>query len=280
MRTVYYIIILLIFSQALAAQEDSIVQRLIMIGDAGQLKNDRNPELELVARLYSMKDSNTTVIYLGDNIYPVGLPEPGSANYETSKKVLDLQIDLLKDKAAKGVIIPGNHDWMKGGPYGKDQLRYQELHVKARQLSNMMFAPGSGCPGPVEIPLNESVVMIVVDSQWWLQKENRPGETSDCECKTEDEVVIQLKDMLYRNRSKLVIYAAHHPFKSYGPHGGYFTWKQHLFPLTELNDNLYIPLPVLGSIYAFGRGGLGNIQDLKNPEYKDYTNRIDQVLSD
>jgi hypothetical protein len=280
MRNFCTIIIFLFFGQAAMGQEDSIVQRLIMIGDAGQLKNDRHPELELVARLFSLQDSNTAVIYLGDNIYPVGLPEPGSANYATRKKILDLQIDLIKDKGAKGIMIPGNHDWMKGSPQGPAQLRYQELHVKGRQLANMMFIPGSGCPGPVEIPLNESVVMIVVDSQWWLQRKNRPGETSDCECKTEDEVVIQLKDLLYRNRNKLVIYAAHHPFKSYGEHGGYFTWKQHLFPLTELSDNLYIPLPILGSIYAFGRGGFGNIQDLKNPEYKDYTNRIDQVLSD
>jgi hypothetical protein len=279
MRNFCSIIILLFSSLGALAQEDSIVQRLIMIGDAGQLENGRHPELELIARLFSLKDSNTAVIYLGDNIYPLGLPEPGSANYELKKKILDLQIDLLNGKAAKGIMIPGNHDWMKGGRHGLDQVGYQEFYVKGRQMPNMIFTPESGCPGPVEIPLNESVVMIVVDSQWWLQRENRPGETSDCECKTEDEVVIQLKDMLYRNRNKLVVYASHHPFKSYGEHGGYFTWKQHIFPLTELNDNLYIPLPVLGSIYAFGRGGFGNIQDLKNPEYKDYTNRIDEVLS-
>ncbi|RYG50972.1 MAG: hypothetical protein EOO01_09505, partial [Chitinophagaceae bacterium] len=273
-------IIVFLFSWLMSSgQQDSVVQRLIMIGDAGQLKNGRSPEIELVARLYSLSDSNTAVVYLGDNIYPVGLPEPGTANYESKKKILDLQIDLLNGKAAKGIMIPGNHDWMKGGRHGLDQLGYQESHVKNRQLSNMMFMPESGCPGPVEIPLSASVVMIVVDSQWWLQRENRPGETSDCECKTEDEVVIQLKDMLYRNRNKLVLYAAHHPFKSYGEHGGYFTWKQHLFPLTEIRDNLYIPLPVLGSIYALGRGGFGNIQDLKNPEYKDYTRRIDEILS-
>jgi len=279
MRNLYLSILILFSSVTGFCQQDSVMQRLIMIGDAGELKNGRQPELELVSRLYSLKDSGTTVIYLGDNIYPVGLPDRQSPTYEAKKKILDLQIDLLNGKGAKGVIIPGNHDWMKGRPGGLGQLRNEEDYVKQRQVPNLLFLPASGCPGPVEIALSESVVMIVVDSQWWLQRENRPGESSDCECKTEDEVVIQLKDLLYRNRNKLVIYASHHPFKSYGEHGGYFTWKQHLFPLTELNDDLYVPLPILGSIYALSRGTFGNIQDLKNPEYQDYTKRIDEILS-
>ncbi|RYG43541.1 MAG: hypothetical protein EOO01_21155, partial [Chitinophagaceae bacterium] len=168
---------------------------------------------------------------------------------------------------------------MQGRPAGIDQLANQQRAVLERLLTNVHFAPLNGCPGPVEIPLNESVVLVVVDSQWWLQRENKPGETSDCECKTEDEVVIQLKDILYRNRKKLVVYAAHHPFKTYGEHGGYFTIKQHLFPLTELNKDLFIPLPVIGSIYPVSRGVFGNIQDLRHPEYKDYIRKIDEVLS-
>ena len=271
--------LLSIGSLTASGQGDSIMQRIIMVGDAGMLLHGKQPELELVTRLFSLKDSNNAVVYLGDNIYPVGFPDIQSSTYGEKKKILDLQIDVLNGKGAKGYFIPGNHDWMQGRARGVYQLKNEENYVKSRNLTNVFFTPLNGCPGPVEIPLSESVVMIAVDSQWWLQRENRPGETSDCDCKTEDEVVIQLKDILYRNRNKIVVYAAHHPFKTNGEHGGYFTWKQHIFPLTEVNKNLYIPLPVIGSIYPISRGVFGNIQDLKHPEYKDYIKKIDEVLS-
>ncbi|RYY29962.1 MAG: hypothetical protein EOO04_05945 [Chitinophagaceae bacterium] len=262
-----------------SGQTDSVVQRLILVGDAGELRDGRQPELELLNRLYPLNDSNTAIVYLGDNIYPIGLPDAPSAAYERRRKILDVQIDFLRDKKARGIVIPGNHDWMQGHPRGVDQLKNQETYVTNKQMPNLVFSPLNGCPGPVEIPLSESMVMVVVDSQWWLQQKNRPEEDADCECKTEDEVVLQLKDILYRNRNKLVVYAAHHPFITYGKHGGYFNWKQHFFPLTEVSEKLYVPLPVLGSFYAISRGVFGNIQDTKHPEYKNYIERIDAVLS-
>ncbi|MET0244789.1 MAG: metallophosphoesterase [Flavitalea sp.] len=273
------ILILLNINASAQQSTDTILQRIIIVGDAGQLTNGHQPELELVRRLFPMADSNNTVVYLGDNIYPVGMPAKNSKTYDEKKRILDLQIDLLKGTSGKGYIIPGNHDWKQGRTDGLQQLKHQEDHVNERALPNVFFTPADGCPGPDEIPLNASVTMIVVDSQWWLQRENKPGSTSDCECKTEDEIVARLRDLIYKNRNKLVIFATHHPFKTYGEHGGYYTWKQHLFPLTEMNHKLWVPLPVLGSVYAISRGVFGNIQDVKHPEYKDYISKLDTVLS-
>ena len=121
--------------------------------------------------------------------------------------------------------------------------------------------------------------LLAVDSQWWLEQEARPGATSACDCKTEGEVIVTLKDLLYRNRDKLVLFAAHHPFRSHGIHGGYYTFKQHIFPLTDLNPKIYLPLPVIGSLYPIIRGGFGNVQDLKHPKYKDFTSQVDALLS-
>ena len=63
---------------------------------------------------------------------------------------------------------------------------------------------------------------------------DKPGIESDCVCKNKrSRLSAELDDMLARNSQKLIIFAEHHPFKSYGIHGGYFTLKQHIFPLTE-----------------------------------------------
>ena len=69
----------------------------------------------------------------------------------------------------------------------------------------------------------------------------------------------------------------HHPFKSYGVHGGNFTWRQHLFPITELKPKLMIPLPLIGSVYPITRGVFGTAQDLPHPVYKNMITAIQEV---
>ncbi|RYF91540.1 MAG: hypothetical protein EOO00_08100, partial [Chitinophagaceae bacterium] len=81
MRRLLLITILFFIGAFVFGQADSVLQRIIMVGDAGELKNGRQPELELVRRLYPMKDTNNAVVYLGDNIYPVGLPDAGAKTY-------------------------------------------------------------------------------------------------------------------------------------------------------------------------------------------------------
>jgi hypothetical protein len=271
-------IIVLLMSIVGLAQTDSVVFRLWLVGDAGLLKKGRNPQLELLRQL-NLLDGKSTVLFLGDNIYPTGLPDSQSRSYPSKKAILDKQIDLVKNTEARAYILPGNHDWKEGRNKGWEQVIHQYKYVQSLQLPNVFFLPENGCPGPVELVVDSSTVLVIMDAQWWLQQNERPEETSDCECKNEDEVVAKLQDIVYRNRNKLLLFAAHHPFKTNGPHGGYFTFKQHLFPLTEIKNNLYFPLPVIGSLYPLLRGKLGHIQDRVHPEYRDMIQQLDEVLS-
>jgi hypothetical protein len=261
------------------AQTDSIVSRIWLVGDAGLLKNGRNIQLEALRKL-NLLDQRSTVLFLGDNIYPTGLPDSQARNFDSKKIILDKQIELVKGTGAKAYIIPGNHDWKQGRSKGFGQIVNQYRYVRDQQLPNVFFLPENGCPGPVEVLLNPSTALVIMDTQWWLHHNERPGEMSDCECKNEDEVLARLKDIVYRNRGRLLLFAAHHPFRTNGPHGGYFTLKQHLFPLTDVNDNLYIPLPVIGSVYPLLRSTLGDIQDIRHPEYRDMIAQLDQVLKE
>lgn len=265
---------------ATARAQDTIAHRILLVGDAGKLKDGKNhPELILMKQLFNLNDGHTTVVYLGDNVYQVGLPDAESKAFPEKKKVLDSQVDAVRDTKANAWFIPGNHDWDKGRKDGLEQIQRQFKYIQSLQLPNVHFAPEDGCPGPVEVPLNDQVVLLIIDSQWWFQREGRPGTSSDCDCKTEEELELALKDALYRNRNKLVVFAAHHPFKTNGEHGGYFRFKQHIFPLTEVKPSLYIPLPVIGSIYPISRGWFGNIQDMPHPVYKSYVQRLDTLLS-
>ena len=193
--------------------------------------------------------------------------------------MLDSQINVVRGKEATVYFIAGNHDWMQGGKGGYQQVLNQYRYITSLNRPNVHYVPSDVCPGPQEIPISDKVTLVVIDSQWWLHKFDKPSIRSGCENNTEAELLSTLQEIVNRNEDKLLIFAAHHPFITFGRHGGYYNLKQHLFPFTDLKPNLYIPLPVLGSIYPIARGVFGNIQDTKHPIYKNFSRGIDSILS-
>jgi hypothetical protein len=263
------------------AQTDSVVQRIILIGDAGELhQNGHNPVVDAVRQRYNLQDARNTVIYLGDNVYPYGVPDEADKRYPQAKEILDYQIGLVKNTAAQAIFIPGNHDWSKMRPDGWEVVRNEQRYVDSLQLPNVRFFPQDGCPGPVEVSINQNTTLIVMDSEWWLFPYAKPGPNSSCACKDKEEVITALSDMVARNRGKLIVFATHHPFRSHGIHGGYYTIKQHIFPFTDLKPGLFIPLPILGSIYPISRGVFGAREDIPHPEYQQMIKRVEEAFKD
>lgn len=254
---------------------DTLQSRIVLIGDAGSLIKGRASVLNSIKKHFVF-DEKTTMIFLGDNLYDYGLPDETYLRYSEIKAALDSQINLIRGSRAKAIMIPGNHDWANGTPDGYYNVMRQQQYVDRFSAQNMNFYPKDGCPGPVEVKISKDVVLVVMDSQWWLHIHDKPGVESDCNTKTEEEVINELKDILNKNFDKLVILATHHPFKSNGPHGGFYTFKQHLFPLTDLKKNLYIPLPIIGSIYPISRSVFGSHQDIAHPRY---ANMISKIMS-
>ncbi len=274
-----YLIILTAFFTpfSLFAQTDSITTRIVLIGDAGALVNGKQPVVDAVKKNIKL-DSNTTVLYLGDNLYKDGLPDEQMLTYMEAKVQLDSQLLIAKNSGATVYMIPGNHDWNNGSPNGWNAVVREQQYVRSLNDPKIHFQPEDGCPGPVTVDLNKDVMMVLFDSQWWIHTNSKPTIESDCPVKTREDVLNELQDIVDKNGEKLIIFAAHHPFRSNGIHGGFFTWKQHLFPFTDLNKKLYIPLPILGSVYPIARSVFGTPQDMKHPEYDGMINSIEGVM--
>ena len=261
-------------------QQDPVVKRLFLVGDAGQLGDDgHHPVCDWLKAHINWDDTSNVLVYLGDNIYPQGMPADGSSKVEAARKILDYQVSVVAGKQARAFFVPGNHDWKQGKVGGWEQLKNEETYIGSLGLSNVQLLPAGGCPGPVAVPLGDKVVLVCMDSQWWLQDDkDRPGEQSGCDCKDEKSVLNALKDIVSLYPDKLIVLAMHHPFYTHGEHGGYYTLKQHIFPLTDLSSGLYIPLPLIGSIYPISRGVFGNVQDTKNPKYKDLRQQVEDII--
>ena len=97
-----------------AAQVDSVRHRVFLVGDAGNLFGDTHPVAEWLKKNVDWDDTRNRLIYLGDNIYPGGLPFEGEGGYDYSKKVIDAQIGVVKGKKAEALFVMGNHDWWNG----------------------------------------------------------------------------------------------------------------------------------------------------------------------
>jgi len=271
------ILFLLIFQAYGGFSQDSIDVRLVLVGDAGKLNFGRQPVIDAIRDLIPL-DKKTTVIFLGDNLYQTNLPPTYVNTYQAAKAILDSQINVISGTDAKAIFIPGNHDWMDGGPNGLDNLLRQQQYVQDLGNKNVMYLPQDGCPGPVEYELYKDVLLVIYDSQWFIQKGEKPGIESDCPYKTEDQFYRELDDIIGDNKEKLIILASHHTLKSHGAHGGYFTIKQHIFPFTDLKPDLYIPLPVIGSIYPISRAVFGSPADLKYPEYANMISNVEKII--
>jgi len=80
------------------------------------------------------------------------------------------------------IIIPGDRDWADSGEKGLKSVRRLEKLVKSFKFDNVKWAIKKGCPGPKVFELNEQVLLIAINTQWWNHPYDKPG-PADADCK-------------------------------------------------------------------------------------------------
>ena len=218
-------------------------------------------------------------MFLGDNIYPAGMGLPGSREEEKTKEIFQSQFIPMRNKNAAVYFIPGNHDWDNMGPDGLAKIKEQWSYLEDQNDSLLKLVPPNGCPDPYEINISDSLVIIAFDSDWWLFPYNKENPDAGCNAHTTEEVIELMNELFYKNRHKVILLVSHHPFQTFGNHGGYFSLKDHIFPLTKLNKHLYIPLPVIGSLYLFFKKTFPNPEDINNPLYQTMIRDVNKVFA-
>ena len=249
--------------------KDSIEVAIFLIGDAGSSAYDGEPVLqELALQSDSLRPVRQFVVFLGDNVYPRGVPPVGHPNREDAEKKVAAQVLAIRKGSAQGLLIPGNHDWDRQGRDGWNAIRRQDTLVRQYGGTDVRLAPSGGCPGPDVVDLGEHIRLIAMDTEWWLHNDVKPyGPASPCPTRTYDEVADSLTGALRDKGRRHAIVLTHHPMRSGGIHGGSFTLGDHIFPLRNLKRWLWVPLPLIGSLYPFARQmGISN-QDVSGRKY-------------
>ena len=242
-------------------------QKVFLIGDAGEPKD---PDKNLLLLREKMKDASSGdyLIFLGDNLYPKGLPGKEDPERTEMENKLTPQLDVIKDFPGTSYMIPGNHDWAQGRKFGWENNMNMERFIQS-YVGQDIYLPLGGCPGPIEIPMSENATLIIINTQYFLHSWEKPGQESECGNKSTLEALDDLKTIVRRNKGKHILIAGHHPAYTYGEHHGNFSLKDQL-----------TPVPVLGSIQPLFRRFIGNIQDNTHPKYRAIMKQIIAAMNE
>lgn len=252
---------------------------IVLIGDAGAPCLDREDPVLSMFKQQLPASADSAVVFLGDNIYPRGLPPVHHPLRKISEKRLNAQLEIVKNYKGRLIFLSGNHDWNVGRKNGYEYVLRQEEYISKYFNNKNVFLPRGGCPGPVEINVNKHFTIIVINTQWWVQLGFRPaGAAFGCTVNNEEEFFWDLYKILDRNRDKRVLIVGHAPVYSYGAHGGRYLLRHHIFPLTMFKRKWFVPLPGLGSMVALYRRFIGVKEDLAHPRYRRFRVQLKNVL--
>ncbi|MEZ4698993.1 MAG: BamA/TamA family outer membrane protein [Rhodothermales bacterium] len=253
-----------------ALTDDHITYRVFLIGDAGSPPRDGYPDpLPLLGTKLDAAGERGAVVFLGDNIYCCGLPDSTHPDRSTAELRLRRQLDAVRDFPGRVVFIPGNHDWNNSARGGRAALAREEAYIESYLDRGNTFLPDDGFPGPAVVELTPAITLVALDTEWWLTRHERAtGDAGDFEVEEEGDVLLELDEVLRDHDDEHVLVVGHHPIYSNAQHAGRYAFKTHLFPLTELWDRAYLPLPFVGSLYPLFVRLYGSRQDLAHPVYR------------
>ncbi len=248
--------------------KESLSHRFYFLSNLAQIKDSSQVNaLDVFHKHIQSAPKNSTLVFLGNSLQKAKQAEMIDSYQDTS---IIKSVEIVKDFKGQSVYLKAENEWSLGykaieewGDFLQDQTQEKKI-----------LLPRDNC-GFEQLKINEQTVLLVVDSQWYLQDwDNIENLNEDCAIKTRDDFFDELRSEINKNQNKVVLLAMHHPIFSTGNHGGYFSLRNHIFPF-----NSSWPLPVIGSLINYTRAMSGIIdQDIQSEKYNELSKRISTLV--
>ena len=264
-------------SPSLPARE-FLEHTVFLVGDAGAVDSTPlSPSFTLLKHHLAKEGKKSSFVMLGDNIYPKGLSEKKDPKQASYKAVLNTQLNTFKGYEGGIFYVMGNHDWNNAKAGGRAFAQRQQEYIEnylAKEIGyqEKVVFPRKGCGKPKAIEIYDNLVIILIDSQWYLHPwEEEPGMNLNCNIQTKADFKAEMEELIDEYDDRNIIISMHHPLFTNGSHGGFFPFDHHLFPLTASSKLKYafFPLPVIGSIHPIARYLGVSPQDLNHHKYQE-----------
>ncbi len=162
---------------------------------------------------------------------------------QTATNALTGQLETIQAIAPQTIFIPGQNEWAEKGHKG-----VRKLEKQVQKNSDAKFYPDNGCPIKKK-DLSEQVVLISIDSQWYLEDWNEHIYINEqCDIKNRTLFFLELESILKKSQDKIKVIALYHPIHTYT--------KQGLFANTA------------GT----------RLHDFQNKQYRSFRNRLTTML--
>src|SRR5690606_11306447 len=171
----------------------ALTHRVFLVGETADEEDAAT--LWLLREQLEEAGEHSTVVFLGDQLRR-GLPDSLSVDYAGAEAALRRVLGVVEDFAGRVVVIPGDDD-----ARGADALERQAAFFRAH-LGDGVFLPPDGLAGPVDLRLDDGLVLIALDTGWWLRDPDDratgdvEGEEGDFEIASELDVLIALNELL------------------------------------------------------------------------------------
>ena len=233
-------------------QSESTTHQIIVLGNIADVTQYDVFIAKLETRLRAMK-SPFTVLLNGD-IADRNL-DGGGDHLALAKKVMDL---VQKNPSGNMIILPGDRDWNGSGKGGYKNVLSIESEIKSykkeKAYKSINWIAPNGCPGPFIIEVDESLVLVAINTQWWNHPFDKPRPSDGvCHIITHRDFMEELEDAIDEFKDKNVLIVGHHPFQSLGNYGGHFSF-----------GNRMNPVPIVGSFRVAYRRKIGSTLDISN----------------
>ncbi len=259
-----------------AQTDEPASHRVFVTANTADLSLD-SPFYQALRKLLSQSDAPFTLVLNGDLIKGKHSP------LLTTEDTLRIRQLLKATEGLHGrvLIVPGDRDWAESGRSGLQRVRVLQQLIESWHYDHVTWVIGEGCPGPKAVSLSREVTLLAVQTQWWNHPYDKPTDVdAACPITTEEDFLEKFDNVIEESLGKNILIAGHFPIFSLGEYGGRMPLKKHIFPLTDLKPQLYIPLPILGSLYSAYRQNVGTHLDIVNKRYEGFRKHIEAITFD
>ncbi len=194
-----------LFFLAFQGYAQEIEKSIFITANTGN--SDYQSILTQIVKQSDTKDA-TALLILGNTV-----GKDGFTDTEAKSKIAT-QLTSISTFNGDVIFTPGHHEWAAKGHKG---VRNLEKHIQKN--SSAKFYPDEGCPIKKK-DLSENVVLITIDSQWYLEKwNNHIYLNEECDIKNRTLFFLEFESMLKKSQDKIKIVAIHHPVNSNSAHG-------------------------------------------------------------
>ncbi|QMU31295.1 BamA/TamA family outer membrane protein [Adhaeribacter radiodurans] len=192
-------------------QNDSkVVHTIFLVGNTGApADTGAGSKLQLLKKQLQTAGKASNLVFIGNTFYPRLLPPVNDPQRMAAEQALKAQLNSLKGYPGQVHIIPGDHESKKDKNNAERHARNQEQFIREYLQNEGIFLPESGCPGPELIEINENLLLVLLDTKWFLPRSPKINEDLGCSANSAAAALAEVDDILKSNPQKQVVIASH-----------------------------------------------------------------------